>query len=224
MQTRPFLIIPACVSECSRSRGGGLGTSENKPTIEISNNTYFCCFSLSLVPFSHSCFFLLATVPASPDLPQSTWSAVLCSHPHRRGWSSMDRPGESLPGWSWDVGFVAEGEGQAVSGTGAHCIWGEVYFTQNERFIPTLPYRSKACKDQKHTPLMPRTLVFPCNNSLIEGGRVVSPSVMDPFGCFEHVIRWPLFVSFTWCIEKDVFMTFFLLFVLTTASRTGAWM
>lgn len=80
MQTRPFLIIPACMSECSRNRGGGLGTSENKPTIKISNNTYFCCcFFLSLfslLPFSP---LLLLTLSHCASEPQSASEYVVSS-------------------------------------------------------------------------------------------------------------------------------------------------
>lgn len=74
MQTRPFLIIPACLSECSRR--GGLGTSENKPTIKISNNIYFCCFFLSLVPFSP---FLLLSLSHCASEPQSASEYVVSS-------------------------------------------------------------------------------------------------------------------------------------------------
>lgn len=215
MQTRPFLIIPAPVSECSRNGGGGLRRRENKPTTKISNNT-FCCRFFSLAPFSHSCRFLSATVPASPSLPQSTWSAVLCSHPQHGGRPSVDGPGESRPGRSRDVGSVAEGEGQAVSGTGAHCIWGEVYFTQNERFIPTLPYRSKACKEQTHhTPLIPQVLVFPCNNSLIVAGFCITIPYGSTLRLGAGYSRW-LFFNFRWGIEKDAFKKKNPLFVLTS--------
>lgn len=125
MQTRPFLIIPACVFERSRNRGGGLEHRKiNLPQKYQIIHFFFLLFPLScnISPFPAAFSLPIAAVPASPSLPQCTWSAVLCSHPHHGGGSSVDGPGESRSGRSRDVGSGAEGEGQAVSRAGAHCI------------------------------------------------------------------------------------------------------
>lgn len=135
----PFLIIPACVFECSRNRGGLEHRKINLPQ-KYQIIHFFFSFVTSLLhhfPIPAAFSLPIATVPASPSLPQCTWSAVLCSHPHLGGGSSVDGPGESRSGRSRDVGSGAEGEGQAVSRTGAHCIWGEVCVTQNEVYADT---------------------------------------------------------------------------------------
>lgn len=154
MQTRPFLIIPSCIFECSRNSGGGLKRWQiNLPQkYQIIHLRFPFSSLLHHFPIPTAFSLPIATVPASSSVPQCTWSAILCCHPRRGGWSSMDRPGESGPGRPRDVGPAAEGEGQAVSGTGAHCLWGEVYFTRNERFILTLNYRSKTFKERTHHP------------------------------------------------------------------------
>lgn len=154
MQTRPFLIITACIFECSRHSRGGLERQKinllQKYQIIYLNFPFSSLLHNFPIPTAFS--LPTATVPASPSVPQRTWSAILCCHPRRGGRPSMDGPGESGPGRPRDVGSGAEGEGQAVSRTGAHCLWGDVCFTQNERFILTRPYRSKTCKERTHHP------------------------------------------------------------------------
>lgn len=204
MQTHPCLIIPACIFECSKNSGGGL----ERRKVNLSQKYQMMPLRFPFCSLWHhfpipTAFSLpIANVPASPSVPGRTWSAILCCHPRRGGWSSVDRPGESGQGRPRDVGSAAEGEGQAVSRTGAHCLWGEVYFTQHERFIPTLPYRSKTYEERTHHPASfhPR-----------------SPVITDKLQVFllnHHIwiIFDTLFVLLRWC--KDIFDIFSPHFVL----------
>lgn len=152
-----ILIITSLHIWVQQKQWRELGTLGNKSTMKISNDAIEKFLFPHHFPTPTAFSTLTATVPAGPRVPERTWSAVLRCHPHRGGRSSVDGPGEPRPGWPRDVGSAAEGEGQAVSRTGAHCVWGEVYVTQNERFIPTPPPAGgKLPQRGHHTLLQPQ--------------------------------------------------------------------
>lgn len=222
MQTRPFLIIPACVSECSRNRGGGLETSENKPTIKMSNNRYFCCcFFLSPAPFSHILLLSLSHcasepqsaseyVVSSPMQPPTPWRTIVCGPARKVSLRTILRCG---------ICCRRRRTGSVGDWSSLHRRWSILHLKWKIYSHTSLQEQSLQRAEASHFTYTPRPCI-PFNNILIVGG-VVSPFYMDVCiwmlcACY---IRWPLFVLGG--VLKRMFLTFFFPFVLTTGSR--AW-